>query len=58
MVESLGEFPIFHVDGWEICHDTMIALPSLGESLIRELLQVHPQISSVALLADLSDEKS
>jgi hypothetical protein len=57
-VESLGGFPIFHVGSWEIYHETMIALPCLGESLIRKLIQAHPQISSVALLADLSDERS
>jgi hypothetical protein len=57
-VESLSEFPIFYVGGWEICHETMIALPCLGESLVRKLLEAHPRISSVALLADLSDERS
>jgi hypothetical protein len=57
-VESLGEFSIFRADGWEICHETMIALPCLGESSIRKLLEPHPQISLVSLLADLSDEKS
>jgi hypothetical protein len=36
----------------------MIALPCLGKSLIRKLLEAHPLISSVTLLADLSDEKS
>jgi hypothetical protein len=57
-VESLVEFPIFHAGGWEICHETKIALPCLGESLIRKLLEAHPHISSVTLLADLLDEKS
>jgi hypothetical protein len=57
-VESLIEFPIFHADSWEIYHETMIALPCLGKSLIRKLLEAHPLISSVTLLADLSDEKS
>jgi hypothetical protein len=57
-VESLGEFSIFNVGGWEICHKTMIALPCLDESLICKLLEAHPQISSVTLLSDLSDEKS
>jgi hypothetical protein len=56
-VESLGEFPIFHASGWEICHDTMIALPCLGESPIRKLLDVHTSISLAVLLADLSDER-
>jgi hypothetical protein len=36
----------------------MIALPCLGESLICKLIEVHHQISLVALLANLSDEKS
>jgi hypothetical protein len=58
IVESLGEFPIFHADDWEICHETMIALPCLSESLVCKLIEVHPQISLAALLADLSDEKS
>jgi hypothetical protein len=47
-----------HVAGWEICHETMIALPCLGESLVRKLLEAHPWTHSVTLLADLSDEKS
>jgi hypothetical protein len=34
IVESLVEFPIFHAGGWEIYHETMIALPGLGESLV------------------------
>jgi hypothetical protein len=42
----------------EICQETMIALPCLGESLIRKLLEAHPRISSATLLADLSDEKT
>jgi hypothetical protein len=54
----MGEFPIFHAGSREICHETMIAFPCLGESLICKLIEVHPRISSVALLADLSDEKS
>jgi hypothetical protein len=58
IVESLGELPIFHAGSWEICHETMIALPSLGKSLIRRLLESHPQISLVTLLANLSYEKS
>jgi hypothetical protein len=33
-------------------------LPCLSKSLIRKLLEVHPRISSVALLADFSDERS
>jgi hypothetical protein len=52
------EFPIFHAGGWEIYHETMVALPCLGESLVRKLLEAHPRISSVTLLANLSDEKS
>jgi hypothetical protein len=36
----------------------MITLPCLGESLVHKLIEVHPWISLVALLADLSDEKS
>jgi hypothetical protein len=36
----------------------MIALPGLGASLVCKLIHVHPQIFSVALLADLQDEKS
>jgi hypothetical protein len=35
LVESHVEFPTFHAGGWEIYHETMIALPCLGES--------HPQ---------------
>jgi hypothetical protein len=35
----------------------MIALPSIGESLIHKLLEAHSQISLITLLADLSDEK-
>jgi hypothetical protein len=58
IVESLGKFLIIHASGWEIYHGTMIALPCLGESLIREPLEVHPWISSDALLVDLSDERS
>jgi hypothetical protein len=58
VVESLGEFPIFHAVGWEIYHETVIALPWLGENLIHKLLEAHPRISSVTLLADLSDENS
>jgi hypothetical protein len=58
IVESLGEFPIFHVGGLKICHGTMIALPCLGESLICKLLEAHPHISSITILADLSDVKS
>jgi hypothetical protein len=57
-VESLGEFPIFHDNGWEICHEIVIELPWFSESLICKLLEAHPQISSVTLLADLLDEKS
>jgi hypothetical protein len=57
-VESLGEFPIFLVGDREIRHETLIALPCLGESLICRLLEAHPRISSVALLADLSVERS
>jgi hypothetical protein len=30
----------------------------LGESLVHKLLEAHPLISSVSLLADLSDERS
>jgi hypothetical protein len=52
------EFQIFHAGDWETCHDTMIALPCLGESLIHKLLEAHPRIHSITLLADLSDEKS
>jgi hypothetical protein len=58
IVESLGELPIFCAGGWEIYHGTMMALPSLGENLICKLLEVHPQISSVTILANLSNEKS
>jgi hypothetical protein len=58
IVQSLVEFPIFHANGWEIYHETMITLPCLGKSLIRKLLEAHPQIQLVTLLADLSDEKS
>jgi hypothetical protein len=58
IVESLGEFLIFHAGGWEICHGTMIALPCIGESLIHKLFEAHPRIPLVTLLADLSDEKS
>jgi hypothetical protein len=36
----------------------MIALPCLDESLIRKLLEAHPRIHSVTLLADMLDEKS
>jgi hypothetical protein len=54
----MGEFPIFHAGSWEICREMMIALPCLGESLVCKLTEVHPQISLVALLVDLSDEKS
>jgi hypothetical protein len=42
IVESLCEFPIFHADGWEFYHGTMIVLPCLGESLIHKLLEAHP----------------
>jgi hypothetical protein len=58
IVESLGEFPIFHTGGWEICHGTMVPLPCLGESFFRKRLEAHPQISSVILLDILLDEKS
>jgi hypothetical protein len=58
IVESLGEFPIFHANGWEIWHGNMIAIPCLSESLICKLLEAHPRISSVTPFADLSDEKS
>jgi hypothetical protein len=58
IVESLGEFPIFHVGVWEIGHEITIVLPCLGESLVRRLIEVHPRISSIALLVDLSDERS
>jgi hypothetical protein len=44
IVESLGEFLIFHIGGWEIYHGTMIALPCLGKSLIRKLLEAHPRM--------------
>jgi hypothetical protein len=36
----------------------MIALPCLDESLVCKLLEAHPQISLVVVLADLSDERS
>jgi hypothetical protein len=36
----------------------MIALPCVSESLVHKLLEAHPHISSVAFLADLSDERS
>jgi hypothetical protein len=58
IVESLGEFPIFHAGGCEIYHGTIIALPCLGESLVRKLSEAQPRVSLVTLLADLSDEKS
>jgi hypothetical protein len=51
-VESLGEFPISHAGSWEIYHETMIALRCLSEIIVRKLIEVHPQISSVALLAN------
>jgi hypothetical protein len=57
IVESLGEFPIFHAGGRQICHGTVRTLPCLGESLIRKLLEAHPWFSSVTLLADLLDQK-
>jgi hypothetical protein len=57
-IESLGEFPIFLAGAWEICHETMIVLPCLGESLIRKLIEADPRIFSVAPLADLLDERS
>jgi hypothetical protein len=58
IVESLAKFPIFHAGGWEIYHGTMLALPCLGERLIRKLLEAHPWLSSITLLAGLSNEKS
>jgi hypothetical protein len=36
----------------------MIVLPCLSESLIRKLIEAHPRISLVALLADMSNERS
>jgi hypothetical protein len=57
-VESLVEFPILHAGGWEICHESLIALPCLGVSLIHKLLVAHPWIHLVTLLANLSEEES
>jgi hypothetical protein len=58
IVESLGEYPIFQDGSCEICRGTMIVLPCLSKSLVRKLLEAHPRITSVTLLADLLDEKS
>jgi hypothetical protein len=43
-VESVGEFLVFHAGGWEICHETMIALSCLGESLVQKILEAHPRM--------------
>jgi hypothetical protein len=58
IVESMVEFPIFRASGWEIGHETRIALPCLGESVVLKLHEAHPQMHSVNLLANLLDEKS
>jgi hypothetical protein len=54
----LGKIPIFHYGNWEVCHKEVLALPCFGNGFTCKLLEAHPQISAVALLANLSDESS
>jgi hypothetical protein len=58
IIEPLGKISIFHSDNWEVCHEEVIALPCFNNGFTRKLLEAHPRISVVTLLANLSDESS
>jgi hypothetical protein len=58
IIEPLGKIPIFHSGNWDIYHKEVIVLPCFGNGFTHKLLEAHPKILVVALLANLSDESS
>jgi hypothetical protein len=58
IIEPLGKISIFHSGNWEVCHEEVIAIPCFGNGFTCKVLEAHPWISVVVLLANLLDESS